>query len=109
VVQYSDIVRYFIIIVILYCTNTTAFHMSHWKFSEGVVRLNCVAKWAAAWKTLKTTGLEVLRILTRKMLVSQLNIQGVWRCHASINFFWLRKILIVLFVCSLQNNTNPSV
>jgi len=31
----SDIVRYFIVIVIFYCTNTTGFHMSDWKFSEG--------------------------------------------------------------------------
>jgi len=73
--------------------------MSDWKFSEGVVRLNWVAKWVAAWKSwLKTTGLEVLHIFTRNMLVSQLNIRGVCRCHASINLFWLRKILIVLFV-----------
>jgi len=27
-----------------------------------------------------------------------LNIRGVCRCHALINLFWLRKILIVLFV-----------
>jgi len=27
------------------------------KFSEGVVRLNWVAKWVAAWKRLKTIGL----------------------------------------------------
>jgi len=68
-------------------------------FRKGVVRLNWVAKWVAAWKSrLKTTGLEVLRIFTRKILVSQLNIRGVCRCHASINLFWLRKILIVLFV-----------
>jgi len=68
-------------------------------FRKGVVRLNWVAKWVAAWKSwLKTTGLEVLRIFTRKMLVSQLNIRGVCRCHASINLFWLRKNLIVLFV-----------
>ena len=68
-------------------------------FRKGVVRLNWVAKWVAAWKSwLKTTGLEVLRIFTQKMLVSQLNIRGVCSCHASINLFWLRKILIVLFV-----------
>ena len=67
-------------------------------FRKGVVRLNWVAKWVAALTRLKTTGLEVLRIFTRKMLVSQLNIQGVCRCHASINLFWLRKISIVLFV-----------
>jgi len=34
-VQHSDIVRYFIVVVIFYCTNTTAFHISDWKFSEG--------------------------------------------------------------------------
>ena len=67
-------------------------------FRKGVVRLNCVAKWVAASKRLETTGLEVLRIFTRKILVSQLNIRGVCRCHASINLFWLRKIWIVLFV-----------
>ena len=67
-------------------------------FRKGVVRLNWFAKWVAAWKRLKLTGLEVLRIFTRKMLVSQLHIRGVCRCHASINLFWLRKILIVLFV-----------
>jgi len=50
-------------------------------FRKGVVRLNWVAKWVAAWKRLKITGLEVLRIFTRKMLVSQLNIRGVCRCH----------------------------
>ena len=76
-------------------------------FRNGVIRLNWVAKWIAAWKSwLKTTGLEVLRIFTRKMLVSQLNIQCVCRCHASIILFWLNnfvltvltQILIVLFV-----------
>ena len=97
-VQHSDIVRYFIVIVIFYCANTTAFHMSDWKFSKGVVRLNWVAKWVTTWKRLRTTGLEVLRIFTRKMLVSQLNIRGVCRCHASINLFSLKKNLIVLFV-----------
>ena len=63
-----------------------------------VVRLNWVAKWVAAWKRLKITGLEVLRIFTRKILLSQWNIRDVCRCHASIKLFWLRKILIVLFV-----------
>jgi len=38
-------------------------------------------------KNVETTGLEVLRIFTRKMLVSQLNIRGVCRSHASINLF----------------------
>jgi len=33
--EHSDVVRYFIVIVIFYCANTTAFHMSDWKFSEG--------------------------------------------------------------------------
>ena len=68
-------------------------------FRKGVVRLNWVTKWVAAWKSwLKITGLVFLRIFTRKMLVSQLNVRGVCRCHASINLFLLRKILIVLFV-----------
>ena len=68
------------------------FHMSG-NFRKGFVRL----KWIAAWQSwLKTTGLEVLRIFSRKMLVSQFNIRGVCRCHASKNLFWLRKILIVL-------------
>jgi len=34
-VQHSDIVRYFIVTVIFYCANTTAFHESDGKFSEG--------------------------------------------------------------------------
>ena len=67
-------------------------------FRKGVVRLNWFAKWVAAWKRLKLTGLEVLRIFTRKVLVSQFNIQDVCRCHASINLFWIRNIAIVLFV-----------
>jgi len=43
--------------------------MSDWKFSKGVVRLN----WVAAWKRLKTTGVEVVRIFTRKMLQNDTN------------------------------------
>ena len=80
--SHSDIVRFFIVIVIFYCANTTALHTSDWKFSEGGrwVKLGC--KMGRAGKRLKTTGLEVLRIFTRKMLVSQLNIRGVCRCHA---------------------------
>jgi len=41
--QHSDIVRYFIVISIFYGKNTTAFHMSDWKFSEGSrkVKLGC--------------------------------------------------------------------
>jgi len=34
-VQDSDIVGYFLVIVIFYFANTTAFHMPDWKFSEG--------------------------------------------------------------------------
>jgi len=34
-VKHSDIVRYFLVIEIFYCANTTAFHMSDWKISEG--------------------------------------------------------------------------
>ena len=34
-VEHSDIVRYFLVIVIFYCANTTAFHMHEWKFLEG--------------------------------------------------------------------------
>ena len=33
-VHHSDIVRYFFVIVIFYCANTTAFHMPDWIFSE---------------------------------------------------------------------------
>jgi len=51
--KHSDIVRYFLDIVIFYCTNTTAFPMSDWKIWEGVNRLNKVAKWVAALKILK--------------------------------------------------------
>ena len=40
--------------------------------------------------------LEGLRILHSKNVGEP--IRGVCRCHASINLFWLRKILIVLFV-----------
>jgi len=95
--QHSDIVRYFIVIEIFHCASTTALQTTG-NFRKGVVRLNWVAKWVATWKKLKTTASEVLRIYTRKMLVSQLNIRGVCRCHASTNLFWLRKILIILFV-----------
>jgi len=35
IVQHSDIVCYFLVIVIFYFANTTAFHMPGWKFSEG--------------------------------------------------------------------------
>jgi len=35
-----DIVRYFLVIVIFYCANTTAFLMSDWKFWKGVYGLN---------------------------------------------------------------------
>jgi len=34
-VRHSDIVRYFLVTVVFYCANTTAFHMPDWKFSEG--------------------------------------------------------------------------
>jgi len=34
-VQRSDIVSYFLVIVIFYCANATAFHMTGWKISEG--------------------------------------------------------------------------
>jgi len=56
-VHHSGIVRYFLVIVIFYFANTTAFHMPDWKFSERVVRSNRVAKWVAACKRLKTTRL----------------------------------------------------
>jgi len=42
---HSDTVRYFVLIVIFYCANTPALHMPDWEFSEGVVTLNCFAKW----------------------------------------------------------------
>jgi len=45
---YSDIVRYFLVIVIFYCANTTALHMPEWKCLEGVVSLNWIVKWVAA-------------------------------------------------------------
>jgi len=51
-VKHSDIVRFFDI-VIFYCANTTAFPICDWKVSEGVDRLNWVAKWFASWKMLK--------------------------------------------------------
>jgi len=38
-VKHSDIVRYYLDIVIFYCANTTAFTMPDWKISEGVDRL----------------------------------------------------------------------
>jgi len=38
--------------------------MPDWNFRKGVVRLNWVAKWAAALKRLKTTGLEVCVLLS---------------------------------------------
>jgi len=56
-IQYSDIVSYFLVIVIFYFANTTAFHIPGWKFSEGVVRWKWVTKWVAPWKRSKTTGL----------------------------------------------------
>jgi len=33
-VQHSDVVHYFLVIMIFCCANTTAFHMPYWKFSE---------------------------------------------------------------------------
>ena len=39
-VKHSDIVPYFLDIVIFDCANTTAFPTSDWKISEGVDRLN---------------------------------------------------------------------
>ena len=56
--QHSDFVCYFLIILILSCANTAALHTPDWKFSGGVVKLNRVAKWVAAWKSLKTTALK---------------------------------------------------
>jgi len=41
-----------LVVVIFYCANTTALHIRDWKFSEGVIRLNWVAKWVAVWKRL---------------------------------------------------------
>jgi len=42
-VKRSDIVRYFLVIVIFYCANTTAFRMSDWKTFEWgrYVELSC--------------------------------------------------------------------
>jgi len=39
-VKRSDIVRYFLDIVIFYCANANAFPMSDWKIAEGVDRLS---------------------------------------------------------------------
>jgi len=33
-VKHSDVVCYFLVIEIFYCTNTAAFHMPDWKISE---------------------------------------------------------------------------
>jgi len=33
--KHSDIVRYFLVIVIFYCASKTTFHMYDWKFLEG--------------------------------------------------------------------------
>ena len=41
-------VRSFLVIVIFYCANTTAFHMPDLEFLEGVVTSNWAAKWVAA-------------------------------------------------------------
>jgi len=54
-VRRSDIVRYFLVIVIFYCANTTAFPMSDWKISEGVDRLNRVAKMGLCLKIVEKT------------------------------------------------------
>jgi len=42
-VKHIDIASYFLIILIFYCSNTTAFHISDWKILEGgrLVELNC--------------------------------------------------------------------
>jgi len=34
-VQHSNILSHFLLVMIFYCANTTAFHIPHWKFSEG--------------------------------------------------------------------------
>jgi len=34
-VKHSDIISYFLVILIFYCPNTTAFHISEWKILEG--------------------------------------------------------------------------
>jgi len=41
--NYFIIARYFLVIVIFYCANTTAVHMHDWKFLEGgrKVKLGC--------------------------------------------------------------------
>ena len=58
-VQHSDIVRYFLAIVIFHCARTIASHLSDWKFSKGIVRLKWVAKLVAAWKRLKITNVHM--------------------------------------------------
>jgi len=47
-VQFSDIVCYFLVIVIFYCANTAAFHMPDWNFGKEIAKLNWVAKWVIA-------------------------------------------------------------
>jgi len=74
-VQHSNIVSRFQNIAIFYCANTTVLHMPDRKFSEGVVRLTCVAKWVAAWKKLKTTDLNE----------DQKCICGLWKRFATPN------------------------
>jgi len=37
-VKHNDIISYFLVILIFYCANTTAFHISDWKILEGVDR-----------------------------------------------------------------------
>ena len=59
-VQPSDIESYFLVVVILYCANIPALLVPDCKFSEGVVWLNWVAKWVAAWKRSKNTGLGLI-------------------------------------------------
>jgi len=47
----------------------------------------------------------VYAFFTRKMSVNQLNIGGVCRCHASINFFLTQKN----FICFVRYKTIPTL
>jgi len=99
----KHVVRYFIVIVTFYCANTTAIHMSDWKFSEGgrLVKLDCKMgpgmkkvenQWFRGSKYfhLKNVGEPIEYSIAMLQLI----------CFDSEKFH--------LF-CSLQNNTNPSL
>jgi len=80
-----------------YCKRS--FSISSWEFTtsnlwpyytNSMKKCMDIANVSSVWR--------VYAFFTWKISMNQLNIRGVCRCHASINLFWLRKILIVLFV-----------